>query len=139
MNYAVEIMSTQKCLHQKKITVAWGDMDALNHVNHARYFEYFQEARIEWLSELHLDLKKSTGPVLIHAECTFKAPIIYPAEITIHSYLNSLGRTSLTLDHIIYKESQLMAQGSCKIVWIDYLKNKAVPLPEAFVAALQSL
>jgi acyl-CoA thioester hydrolase len=33
-------------LHEKTFDIAWGDMDALNHVNHAVYFNYFQEARI---------------------------------------------------------------------------------------------
>lgn len=124
-------MTEQKIIaHQRLFDISWGDMDALGHVNNARYFDYFQEARIEWLAGLGLDMEQSTGPVVVHVACTFLKPVVYPAKLTLNSSLHSLGRSSMVLDHDLYQEEQLMAQGTCKIVWIDYLKNKAIPFPE---------
>jgi acyl-CoA thioester hydrolase len=131
--------NTKIFVHEKTVPVAWGDMDALGHVNHARYFEYFQEARIEWLADLGLDLKQNTGPVIIHAACTFLRPILYPAAPILKSYLHHLGRTSITLDHEIHQDNQLMVHGHCKIVWIDYLKNKAIPLPKQLTHLFSTL
>lgn len=123
-------MTQQKILvHQKTKSIEWGDMDALGHVNNARYFEYFQEARIEWLAQLALDLTQTTGPVIVQTSCTFLKPIIYPAAITISTYLHTLGRTSILVEHDVHQDEQLMAQATCKIVWVDYQKNKAVALP----------
>ena len=34
-------------MHQRVFTIEWGDMDALGHVNNGRYFDYFQQARID--------------------------------------------------------------------------------------------
>ena len=35
-------MTEQKItVHEKTFAIAWGDMDALGHVNNARYFDYF--------------------------------------------------------------------------------------------------
>lgn len=116
--------------HQKTFDIAWGDMDALGHVNNARYFDYFQQARIEWLASLQLDLRQETGPVVVHIACTYLKPVVYPATLTLCSALHSLGRSSMMLDHDIYQNEQLMAQGVCKIVWVDYAKNKAIPFPE---------
>lgn len=116
--------------HQKTFDIAWGDMDALGHVNNARYFDYFQEARIEWLASLNLDLKQQTGPVVIHVAGTFLKPVVYPATLCIQSHIHSLGRSSLIMDHDVYQDSVLMAQGVSKIVWVDYLKNKSVPIPD---------
>lgn len=31
-------------------------MDALGHVNNVRYFDYCQQARLEWLESLKLDM-----------------------------------------------------------------------------------
>ncbi|WP_459075898.1 acyl-CoA thioesterase, partial [Legionella pneumophila] len=45
-----------KIIHKKTFDIAWGDMDALGHVNNARYFDYFQEARIDWLRELDIKM-----------------------------------------------------------------------------------
>ena len=117
-------------VHQQEVTVAWGDMDALGHVNNVRYFDYFQEARIQWLSSIGLDLGQKTGPVVIHIACTFLKPVVYPATLTLESRLHSLGRTSLMMDHDLFEKDKIMAQGVCKIVWVDYLANKPVPFPE---------
>lgn len=119
-------------VHQKIFDIAWGDMDALGHVNNARYFDYFQEARIEWLKMLDIHLTKQTGPVVVHVACTFLKPVIYPATVTLNSYLHSIGNSSMMMDHDLYQGEVLMAQGSCKIVWIDYIKGKSLPLPETF-------
>ena len=35
-----------------EVPVAWGDMDALGHVNNAVYFRYFETARIRFFAEL---------------------------------------------------------------------------------------
>lgn len=125
-------MTEQKItVHQKTFDIAWGDMDALGHVNNARYFDYFQEARIEWLRELNIHLTGTIGPVVIHVACTFLKPIIYPATVMIRSNIHSLGNSSMLMDHELYQGDTLMAQGLSKIVWVDYTQSKSVPLPES--------
>jgi acyl-CoA thioester hydrolase len=117
-------------VHKKTFNVAWGDMDALGHVNNARYFDYFQETRIEWLAELHISLAQDTGPVVIHAACTFLKPVIYPATVTIISSVHSLGNSSFIMNHDLYQNDQLMAEGMCKVVWTDYMQKKSIAVPE---------
>lgn len=117
-------------VHQKTLAVAWGDMDALGHVNNGRYFDYFQQARIEWLEMLNMDMKQSQGPVVIHIACTFLKPVVYPATLLLKSNVHSLGRSSFMMDHDLYQGEQLMAQGVSKIVWVDYQKNQSIPVPE---------
>lgn len=117
-------------IHEKIFAIEWGDMDALGHVNNGRYFDYFQQARIEWLQSINLDLRQNTGPVVIHVACTFLKPIIYPATLTLKSTLHSAGRSSVFIDHDIYQDNLLMTQGTSKIVWIDYVKQQAIPLPD---------
>ena len=34
--------------------VAWGEMDALSHVNNAVYFRYFETARIEYFDQIEI-------------------------------------------------------------------------------------
>ena len=117
-------------VHQKTFAIAWGDMDALGHVNNARYFDYFQEARIEWLREVNIYFTEKIGPVVIHVGCTYLKPVVYPATLTIRSCIHSLGNSSMAMDHDLYQNEILMAQGISKIVWVDYTQNKSVPLPE---------
>lgn len=123
-------MTNSTYKHQRTFNIAWGDMDALGHVNNVRYFDYFQEARIEWLASINFTMTANEGPVVIHTECTFFNPIIYPATVRLDSYLNNLGNTSMVMAHDIYQDEQLMAQGSSKIVWIDYIQKRSIAIPE---------
>ena len=117
-------------IHQKSFAIAWGDMDALGHVNNARYFDYFQEARIEWLRDLEISMTGETGPVVIHVACTFLKPVIYPATVSVFSSIHSLGNSSMIMDHDLFQDDVLMAQGTSKIVWVDYSRNKSISLPQ---------
>lgn len=132
-------MTTKTFLHEKIFPIAWGDMDALGHVNNARYFDYFQEARIEWLATLELDLYQAVGPVIVHTQCTYLKPVIYPATLRLTSHVHTIGRTSFIIDHELFKDDQLMAHGACKIVWIDYKRNKSVALPDNLLKTLKDL
>lgn len=120
----------KKIIHEKSFDIEWGDMDALGHVNNGRYFDYFQQARIDWLSSINLDLSQQTGPVLVHIACTYLKPVIYPARLTIKTSMHSLGRSSFVVDYDVYQGETLMAQGTSKIVWVDYKLNQSVPVPE---------
>ncbi|MDR3504238.1 MAG: thioesterase family protein [Legionella sp.] len=118
-------------VHEKTFSIAWGDMDALGHVNNARYFDYFQEARIEWLRELNINMTEQMGPVVVHVACTYLKPVVYPATVTLRSRIYNMGNSSMMMDHDLYQDEVLMAQGSCKVVWVDYTRNKSVPLPDS--------
>lgn len=122
---------TDKALavHQRLFSVEWGDMDALGHVNNGRYFDYFQQARIDWLESLNLSIQAPQGPVVIYVDCTFLKPIIYPATLLLTSCIHSPGRSSFMMKHEIYQEEQRTTIGNSKIVWVDYSKQKALPLP----------
>jgi acyl-CoA thioester hydrolase len=117
-------------IHHKTFAIAWGDMDALRHVNNARYFDYFQEARIEWLRELNIEMTEKMGPVVIQVSCTFLKPLVYPATVSMTSSIHTLGNSSFHIDHAISQDTILMAQGTSKIVWVDYIQNKSVPVPQ---------
>lgn len=124
-------MTDQKItVHQKTFDIAWGDMDALGHVNNVRYFDYFQEARIQWLRDLNIPMTGQTGPIVLHIACTYLKPVIYPATLSLTSKIHSLGNSSMVMDHDLYQRETLVAQGVCKIVWVDYTRNKSVTLPD---------
>lgn len=118
-------------IHEFTFAIAWGDMDALGHVNNARYFDYFQEARIDWLHQLGMNLTSESGPVVVEAACTFLKPVVYPAILTLKSRLENPGRTSIIMRHFLFQNETLMAEGHCKLVWVNYTSARPVELPDA--------
>ena len=41
--------NTPKLLARVPITVRWRDMDAMGHVNNAKYISFLEEARVRWM------------------------------------------------------------------------------------------
>jgi len=70
-----------QCKSRIQITVAWGEMDAFQHVNNVVYFKYFESARINYFEETGINAHMQTtgvGPILGNTQCRFKAPLTYP-------------------------------------------------------------
>ncbi len=64
-----------------EIPVAWGEMDALQHVNNVVYFRYFETARIDYFRHIQLmeDLAiTQVGPVLSETQSRYKIPVTFP-------------------------------------------------------------
>ena len=116
--------------NERLFSIEWNDMDALGHVNNGRYFDYFQESRIQWLGSLGFTLSEKKGPVVIAMSATYLKAVVYPATLKIISTAHSPGRSSLLMDHVIYQNDDIVTQGQSKIVWVDYEKNQSIPLPD---------
>lgn len=126
-------MSMSKLVHNEIITVRWGDMDALNHVNNAVYFRYMEQARISWFDRIGLAMiENNEGPVVVSARCDFLKPIVYPATIQVSVELGRAGRSSFVIHHALtgVDPSQVkFAQGETTIVWINHMRVKSIALP----------
>lgn len=129
-------------LHTTRIPVRWGDMDAYRHVNNTIYFRFCEQARVEWLEAagFAVSLDQSEGPVIINAACTFMIPINYPATVVVRLYAGAPGRSSVMnwYEIGIEGDDRVFAEGSAKVVWMNHLTGKSVPLPESLRATLEN-
>jgi Predicted thioesterase len=116
--------------------VAWGDMDAAQHVNNTVYFRYFESARIAYFERIAfgLDFPHSIGPILAHAQCRFRFPLTYPDTVSVGTGVTGLGedRFVMRFTVISHRHGKVAAQGDGLIVSYDYRKQQKVPLPAEF-------
>lgn len=115
-------------------SIRWGEMDALNHVNNAQYFSYFEDARIAYLANIgygNVTIDVGTGPILANISCDFIKPITFPDTITIGVGTTRIGNSSMTVEYEIYSESveEVVAKGSSVVVMIDYNTSKSILIP----------
>ncbi|MGH8829968.1 MAG: acyl-CoA thioesterase, partial [Polaromonas sp.] len=45
----IEIPEKKKLVHEMRIPIRWGDMDAMGHLNNGTYFRYLETIRIDWM------------------------------------------------------------------------------------------
>ena len=115
------------------VEVRWGDMDAMGHVNNARFFTYCESARIRYFSEVALEPVEAapTAPLVVTAGCTFRRQVRFPASLEVGVRCARLGRTSFELAYGIFpaQGEEAVADGSSVVVWTEVASGRPVPLP----------
>lgn len=117
-----------------EIEVAWGEMDALQHVNNAVYFRYFETARLDYFKQIDLlvNLKEShIGPVLGHTECRYKLPVTYPDTLIIGSRVSDLKDDRFTMEYQIVSQKlgKIVTVGSATCVMFDFKNHTKALIP----------
>jgi acyl-CoA thioester hydrolase len=118
-----------------RIPLRWSDMDAFGHLNNARIFTYFEEARIQMLEAHAGDWTGDAGPVVVHAACTYKRPLVHPATLVIHLGTDAPSRTSFNTRYVVTTESApdvVCAFGEARMVWVTVATGRPTRLPELF-------
>ena len=117
-----------------EIPIRWGDMDAMGHVNNTVYFRYMEQARISWFDELRMQPDPTgQGPVIVNAACTFAKQLEYPGTVLVRHYVGQVGRSSImTYADMLRTDDpeQVYADGSAKVVWVDFPRQRSAPLPD---------
>lgn len=125
---------------QIKIPVAWGDMDAFQHVNNVMFFRYFESARIAYFRAIEFSEPTGVAPILAETSCKFLRPIIFPDDLIVGAKVNSIGNTSFVMEYQIHTEKLgLVAIGEGIVVAFDYEKQTKAPVPDAVREAIQKL
>ncbi|HVX14773.1 MAG TPA: thioesterase family protein [Pirellulales bacterium] len=118
-----------------RLPVQWGDQDAFGHVNNTIYFRWCESARIDYLDQLGLRESLRTdgiGPILAAVACNYRRPVTFPDQVQIGARITRLGRSSLSMEHLIYSEvqQQVVADANSTIVVFDYRRQASHPIPD---------
>lgn len=125
------------------IEVAWGDMDAWQHVNNARYFKYFETARLQFLTEIGWDLSADAEllPVVSHMAARYVKPVTYPASLRVGTRPTELREARFTLEHHIvvtdHQVESLATVGTSTVVPFHARQKRAARVPPAIRESLR--
>jgi acyl-CoA thioester hydrolase len=105
----------------------------MGHVNNTLYFRYLETLRIEWFNALNCRPDPSgTGPVIVNAFCNFIAQVRYPGELIAKQYVANLGSKSFDTFATLERADApgvITTTGGATVVWIDFPREKSVPIP----------
>ena len=71
--------------------------------------------------------------MIVNAFCNFYQQLEYPGEVLAKHYVCNPGRSSLDTYVTLERSDapgKLYAAGGAKVVWVDFPKQKSVPLPQ---------
>jgi len=124
-----------------KIDVAWGEMDALQHVNNVVYFRYFETARIDFFNQISLleDLQKTgVGPVISENNARYKRPVTFPDTVLVGVTISDIGKDRFMMHYTVFSEQQntITTVGSSQVVMFNFKTGQKADLTEALLNAL---
>lgn len=128
--------------HVEPVTVRWGDLDSMGHVNNAMYFTYCESARMTYFQAVRMhELRGGAhhGPALASANLNFRQQVHWPAELDVRTRVLNLSRSSFIMEYEIVRRGtdEIVADGSGVIVWVDYAVGRSIPLPEELKAEIR--
>src|SRR5262245_60985370 len=125
------------------LDVAWGEMDALGHVNNIRYFAWAETARIALFRKLGMATLPGdpVGPILARIECDYLEPVGYPARVTVGIRAERVANSSVTPEDELWHAAsaeRVVVRGRAVVVLINYSTDEKVRVPDGVRAALVS-
>lgn len=123
------------------VRVYWEDTDAGGIVFYANYLKFFERARSEWLRALGIGqqtLREETGGMFVVSETHVKyfqsAKLDDLLRIT--AQLQTSGRASLTIAQQVWREDQLLCEGTIRIGWVHVQDLKPARIPSSVLKRL---
>ena len=134
----------EDCKVKVNIDVAWGEMDAFQHVNNIVYFRYFETVRIAYFEELGIleEMKRSgIGPILASTQCKYKAPLTYPDSLIVATKIDSLESDRFLMKYYVQSEKtgRIAAEGEGQIVFYDYNNHRRHDIPSEISKKIREL
>lgn len=126
------------------LPVQWGDQDAFAHVNNTVYFRWCESSRIAYGRRIGLNVWKETrniGPILASITCNYRRPVTFPDTIHIGARVTRMGRSSMTMEHLLVSEAAgaVVADASSAVVIYDYNVERSHPVPDEIRRAIERL
>lgn len=121
-------------------SVAWGDMDALGHVNNAMYYRYIENARLAYLDALDL-LNESVSTVVSSNQCRYLKPVVFPDHLKIAACIEEIRNSAFRMHYLLWSEKQqsIVATSEAVIVCIDQKTLQKTQIPEHIRKKIEAL
>lgn len=122
--------------HNITIPIRFMDIDALQHVNNARYLNFLEEARIAYSQDLLgiFNSIEELNVLVARVEIDFMRPILYGQEMKVYTRIAKMGSKSFVFDCLITsnngEEEFIAAQANQIMVMFDVKAGKSILIPE---------
>lgn len=117
------------------IRVRFSDLDAFGVVDEVQYFEFFQEARIDYLTRVWKasGVTMDRAPMVIaQMDVDYLVPITFRTEpFEVRSWISRVGGSSFVIESELRDGQTAYSRARVVLVTFDPVTQKAAPAPEA--------
>jgi acyl-CoA thioester hydrolase len=114
--------------------VRFGDLDPNQHVNNAVYATYFETGRVTLVKDRSYGLMPAGLTwIMVRLDIHFRSELRWPGTIEMGLGVSRFGRTSVTLDQVVFSEGKCVASAQATTVLIEESTRKPAPLTEEII------
>ncbi|WP_277975939.1 acyl-CoA thioesterase [Pantoea endophytica] len=129
---------------QTTIKVRGYHLDVYQHVNNARYLEFLEEARWQWLEDVdafHWLMEQQLAFVVVNININYRRPAVLGDVLNIESEVSQLsGKSGIIAQRVLLAtDNSVVADAALTFVCIDLRTQKAVPMEGELRERLASL
>ncbi len=127
------------------LPVAWGEMDAMGHVNGVIFVRYFETSRFTYFARLGPALEgmgaADRGWILASLTCRYRAPLTFPDTVSVGTRVSAVGTDRYLMEHrvVSHRLGKVAAEGDVLIVAYDYRTGGKTPLIESDRATITAI
>ena len=129
--------------HAYQCHVRFSDVDVYGHVNNVKYFEYYQEARIAFITSLAGGDADSIRQVVARIDVDYRRPILFrPEPYVVETWVTRIGTTSYDLSSRILDvrgSGEMYSQADVRLVAFDLAAQRSRPLTDVERSRLEHL
>lgn len=124
--------------HVYPLRVRWSDLDPNRHVNNVKFVEYFQEARVGWMSALAEPGDEPAHVAVARIDLDYRRPMLFrQAPYDVHSWVSHVGTSSFTVAGEIRDGAEVLATSEVVLVAFDPVSQTSAPMAEVYRTRLQ--
>lgn len=128
--------------HVDTVRVRWSEVDPYNHLNHALYLTFFEQARIDALASIGFSMGHLQGLgcqiVVTEANVKFIKSALGGDDVRIETEMLDTRRASTSWNQRMYRDDELLATIDLTAAITD-LNGKPRRLPDGFAEALGTI
>jgi len=132
--------------HKYTVKVKLNEVDILQIVNNAVYFNYFEQARIQYAKDAGLITSlsiynESNVYYLIHNEINYINVSRFDDELNIFTRVSYIKNSSFGFEHLIENSvtKKIIAEGTGVSVHVNPLTGKSTPLTDEFIEKIMTI
>jgi acyl-CoA thioester hydrolase len=125
------------------IRVRYGETDQMGVVHHGNYAQYFEMARIDWLSQFGISYGKMEEEGIMmpvrEMKIKFRRPARFDDLLTVEASLREIPDVRIKFDYkIMDEEKNLLTTAYTELVFLDSKTRRPISCPEYILKKIKA-
>lgn len=135
--------AAERRAHRHRVRVLYGDTDKAQVVHHARYLDYLEGGRLEYLRAHGLDYRAfeertGVGMPVVEAHLRYRSPARFDDLLEIETWVAVCSRAKVVFESQILRSGELLVEASITVACVDVAAARIVSVHEDVRRACES-